>query len=80
MARNDVHTVPWKGENGDVRRWANKLEGEARTRRIFRRQDQAIRAGREMAKKAKSEHFIHRRDGTIRARNSYGHDPFPPRG
>ncbi|MBY0544383.1 MAG: DUF2188 domain-containing protein, partial [Gammaproteobacteria bacterium] len=29
---------------------------------------------------AKVEHFIHGKDGKIQERNSYGNDPFPPRG
>ena len=77
MSKNDIHTVPWSGEGGN---WANKREHGANRRRIFVTQAEAIRAGRKLAKESKSEHFIHRRDGTIRARNSYGHDPFPPRG
>lgn len=74
MANHDVHTVPYKG------RWANKRESAQRVTRTYRRQSDAILAGRELAKTSKSEHFIHRRDGTIRARNTYGHDPYPPRG
>jgi hypothetical protein len=74
MATNDVHTVPWKG------RWANRRESDLRITRTYRRQSDAIPVGRNLAKKTKSEHFIHRRNGTIRARNSYGHDPYPPRG
>ncbi|HUP60254.1 MAG TPA: DUF2188 domain-containing protein [Thermoanaerobaculia bacterium] len=62
------------------RRWANKRPFENGAREIFRRQRDAIRAGRAMARKARSEHFIHGRNGRIRARNSYGHDPFPPKG
>jgi hypothetical protein len=74
MANPDVHTVPYHG------RWANKRDSAQRVSRTFRRQSDAIFAGREMARQSKSEHYIHRRDGTIRARNTYGHDPHPPRG
>jgi hypothetical protein len=28
----------------------------------------------------RTEHLIHNLDGTIAERNSYGSDPFPPRG
>ena len=74
MAVNDVHTIPWKG------RWANKREHQIQVRKTYRRQADAILEGRSLAKQSKSEHYIHRRDGTIRARNTYGHDPHPPRG
>ena len=77
MARNDVHTLPW---SGDPRGWVNKREHQFRVRKIFRTQRDAILEGRRMARESKSEHFIHRRNGTIRMRNSYGNDPFPPRG
>ena len=30
--------------------------------------------------KGGGEVFIHGRDGKIRERNTYGHDPFPPQG
>ena len=74
MAQNDVHTIPWKG------RWANKREFQIQVRKTYRRQADAIVEGRSLARQSKSEHFIHRRDGTIRTRNSYGHDPYPPHG
>lgn len=40
----------------------------------------AIAKARHVAKKEKVELFIHARDGRIRARDSYGHDPYPPKG
>ena len=36
--------------------------------------------GREIAINQGSELFIHRPNGQIRDRDSYGNDPFPPRG
>jgi hypothetical protein len=63
-----IHTVP----EGD--RWANRVEeGE-----IFSRHDtkeQAVDAGRERARRDQVEHVIHRQDGSIGERNSYGNDP-----
>ena len=38
------------------------------------------RAAREIAINQKSEVFIHGENGRIRERNSYGNDPFPPKG
>ncbi|WP_312194024.1 DUF2188 domain-containing protein [Exiguobacterium sp.] len=33
-----------------------------------------------MAKSQKTELVIHNKEGQIREKDSYGHDPFPPRG
>ncbi|WP_157788649.1 DUF2188 domain-containing protein, partial [Vibrio cholerae] len=32
------------------------------------------------ARRQESEAFVHRKNGTIRERDSYGNDPFPPKG
>ena len=37
-------------------------------------------AGRDAAKRDKTEHIIHNKDGEIASRNSYGNDPYPPKG
>ena len=37
--------------------------------------DEAVKAGRELARDRKTEHVIHRVDGKIGERNSYGNDP-----
>ena len=43
-------------------------------------QENAINSAIIIAKRTKSEVVIHGRDGRIRSKNSYGNDPFPPRG
>ena len=43
-------------------------------------QAEAINRATEIARNQQSEVLIHGRDGRIRERNSYGNDPFPPRG
>jgi len=40
----------------------------------------AVAAGREIAKQLQLEHTIHREDGEISEKNSYGNDAFPQRG
>lgn len=40
--------------------------------------EDAIRYGRELSRKEQTELYIHKKDGTIQNRNSYGNDPFPP--
>lgn len=71
--KNNVHVVPSDGG------WDVKVEG-SRNARHFSTQNEAIRAGRELARGNRSENIIHGRDGQIRQRDSYGRDPFPPRG
>lgn len=43
-------------------------------------QEQAIEVAREIAKNQESELFIHRKNGQIRERSSFGNDPYPPEG
>lgn len=43
-------------------------------------QAEAIAIGREIAINQGSELFIHGTNGRIRERNSYGNDPYPPKG
>ena len=68
MFGNEVHTVPWK------RKWANKVPIQKGHRKIFRSLRDAIREGRKVACQTRAEHFIHRPDGSIRTRHSYGND------
>jgi Uncharacterized protein conserved in bacteria (DUF2188) len=63
-----IHTV--KVEGG----WQNKAEGAAKGSKTFRTQAEAVAAGREDARKKKTEHLIHGQNGQIRMRNSYGAD------
>jgi hypothetical protein len=74
MSEGDVHTVPHNDG------WANKVEGKSRVSNTSPTKAAAQAKGREMAKKAKVEHHIHKKDGTIGNRNSYGTDPHRSRG
>ncbi len=69
MNRRNVHTVPHRGQ------WANVRAGGTRPSSVHARQSDAVARGRELARKACVEHIIHARNGSIRARNSYGRDP-----
>ena len=69
-----VLTVP----HGD--RWANKREGSDRVSKTFDTKQEAQKAGRETARREKTEHVIRNRDGKISEKNSYGNDPYPPKG
>jgi Uncharacterized protein conserved in bacteria (DUF2188) len=46
---------------------------------VFSDQGEAVRHGRDIAKREKTGLFIHGRDGTVRERNSYANDADPPR-
>lgn len=72
--KRNLHTVP----HGDG--WANRREGSPRVSKVFRTKKEAQAAGRHTAKQSSVEHVIHRRDGTIGEKNSYGGDPYPPKG
>lgn len=74
MSKNQ-HVVP--SSNGG---WSVRSTGAARATKTFPTQNAAIRLGRALARKDGSELYIHRSDGTIRDRSSYGRDPFPPKG
>ncbi len=74
MAKRNQHVVPLG--NG----WAVKKEGSSRFTVITDNQRDAIKVAREIAKNHQSELIVHGRDGKIREKNSYGKDPFPPKG
>ena len=54
--------------------------GNDRLTSIHDTQQQAIDRARDIAINQQSEMFIQGRNGQIRERNSYGDDPFPPKG
>lgn len=59
--------------------WQVKGAGNQKATIITDTQKQAIEIAREIAINQKSEVVIHRPDGTIRDKDSYGNDPMPPR-
>lgn len=58
--------------------WQVKGEGASRASFVTTTQSEAIKLGRRICSSQESELIIHRRDGRIRAKDSHGHDPFPP--
>ena len=60
--------------------WHVKGEGASKPYRVTRTQAEAVDIARGVTRNQGSELFIHRPDGRIRARDSHGRDPFPPRG
>ncbi len=74
MTKTNQHVVTHDGN------WAVRGEGNQRVTSIHSTQTEAIRSAREIAKNNESEVVIHDRHGKIRDKDSYGHDPYPPRG
>ena len=60
--------------------WQVKGAGNSRATVRTDTQAEAISIAREIAKNQGSELIIHRPNGQIRDKDSYGNDPFPPKG
>ncbi len=61
-------------------KWQVKGAGNSKATAITNTQKEAQQIAREIAKNQKSEVVIHRPNGQIRDKDSYGNDPFPPKG
>ena len=70
----NVHTV--HNKNGQQ----NKFENVSKAINTYSTKQDAQKAGRLIAKQNNSEHIIHGLNGRIQSKNTYGKDPFPPRG
>lgn len=73
MGKNQ-HVVP----NG--KQWAVKGAGNDKATKIVETQKEAIKIAREIAINQQSELIIHRTDGTIRDKDSFGNDPIKIKG
>lgn len=73
MKNRNQHVVPV----GD--KWAVRGAGNSRLTSTHPTQEAATSRAREIAISQKSEVVIHRPDGRIRDKDSYGNDPVPPR-
>jgi len=71
VSKKPVHTVP--SGNG----WANKQGGKTIT--THHTKANAEIEGRRQARRAETEHVIHKTNGQISEKNSYGNDPCPPK-
>ncbi|MGV0792406.1 DUF2188 domain-containing protein [Mycolicibacterium sp. XJ1819] len=74
MAKGDVNTY---FENGA---WKSKVEGSSRAAHVGGTKVEQVAVGRRMAQARRAEHTIRNQDGTVGEKNTYGKDPFPPRG
>lgn len=74
MAGKNQHVVP------HAEGWAVKGAGNTRATSVHRTQQEASHAAREIARNQGSERIIHGQNGRIREKDSYGKDPYPPKG
>lgn len=72
--KKNQHVVPHNGN------WEVRSAGNERVTRQTRTQAEAINVARGITINQGSEMLIHRQDGRIRERNTYGEDPNPQRG
>ena len=72
--KKNQHVVPH--ENG----WAVKGEGNEKYTAIVDTKAEAVDIARDIARNLESELLIHNLNGQISQRNSYGYDPYPPKG
>jgi hypothetical protein len=56
-------------------RWAVKAEGDSQPLAVYKTQSEAWEKAKSIARKERTEALLHGRDGVIRSRNTYGHDP-----
>ena len=75
MAKSkQIHTVHRPGG------WGNKSSGASKVAKLYPTKIQAQTAGRKTAIDQKAEHVIHKLNGRIGEKNSYGRDPRNVRG
>lgn len=71
----DQHVTPRK-DGG----WQVKGAGNSKATSIHDTQKEAIDAAKKIAKNQGQEVVIHGKNGQIRGKDSYGNDPYPPKG
>jgi hypothetical protein len=67
--KKGVHVTP-RGN-----KWAVMREGNERATSLHDTQAEAVKKGRETARRDKTEFILHNQQGEIRERDSYGSDP-----
>ncbi len=69
----EQHVVPYKGK------WATRGAGNKKVTKIHDIKKDAVHFARNIAKNQKTELVIHKKDGIIQDKDSYGNDTMPPR-
>jgi hypothetical protein len=73
MTKKTNHVIP------SLSGWSVKKSGSAKASKIFDTKDKAVAYGRELSKHEKTELYIHKKNGMIQNKNSYGNDQNPSR-
>jgi hypothetical protein len=73
MSNKNFHSVPWGKD------WAAKKEGTEKPLSVHHTQAAAEDKVHKLAKQNEVEAVYHRGNGTIKDKDSFGNDPFPPR-
>ena len=66
MNKNSQHVVP-----NPTGGWSVRKSGAERASSVFSNQEDAVKRGRELARREGTELYIHRSDGTVREKSSY---------
>lgn len=61
-------------------KWHNRVQNRLEPYTTHDTKEEAEELGRLVAIELKCEHIVKTKDGKIEKRNSYGNDPYPPRG
>jgi hypothetical protein len=75
MAGKDQQVTP-HSDGG----WQVMGSGNQKPTKVTDTKKSAVDIARAISKNQRSELFIHGKDGQIQAKDSHGHDPFPPKG
>ena len=74
VRKKSNHVVPSKDKG-----WAVKKSGASKASKKFETKEKAVKYAKDISKREKTELYIHKKDGRIQNKNSYGNDPVPPR-
>ena len=69
----------WTQQRSDGK-WESKREGAERASKVTDTQSEAWKYSKDQARDSQGEAFLKGRDNKIRERNTYGKDPYPPKG
>jgi len=74
MAKKAHHVIP-RPSSG----WSIKKSGASRASKTFTKKEDAVKYARKLARSSHSELIVHKRNGRIQSKDSYGKDPNPPK-
>lgn len=60
--------------------WSVKKEGSSKASSVHQTQSAAWTEAKRLARGSSGEAVLQSRDGSIRTKNTYGRDPYPPKG